>query len=328
MMQDIFDYFRRKKLLLLGFLGCCIIFVVVFRLYGIDWQAVFYPALLSGVLVLCLLGVDLTRWLRHRQTLRFILRDPEMLARQYLPADAAPEYRQIVLRLLENQEALRQQQARQNQDMVDYYTTWVHQIKTPLSSMKLTLQGEDSPAARLMSADLLRTEQYVDMVMTFLRLESDSTDYVIRSYDLDSIVRSSLRKFAGEFILRKLRLQYAPLNTQVLTDEKWLSFVIEQVLSNALKYTPAGSVTVTLEPGQVLCIRDTGIGIAPEDLPRIFQRGFTGGNGRLEQHASGIGLYLCKQICTRLGHRIWAQSQPGQGTAVFLDLSRQELEIE
>ena len=213
-------------------------------------------------------------------------------------------------------------------DMIDYYTVWAHQIKTPIASMRLQLQNEDSSLSRRLSADLFRVEQYVEMVLTFLRLDSDSSDYLIREYDLDAIIRSAVKKFAGEFIGRKLKLVYEPVNVKVITDEKWLSFVVEQVLSNALKYTYAGSITITLEPEKKLCIRDTGIGIAPEDLPRIFENGYTGCNGRSDKKASGIGLYLCKRICTNLGHKITAASVVDEGTVICIDLSQRTLEAE
>ena len=184
-------------------------------------------------------------------------------------------------------------------DMVDYYTLWAHQIKTPIASMDLQLQSQDTPLARQLSVELARIGQYVEMVLVFLRLDSESTDYVFREYDLDALVRRSLRGFAGEFISRKLKLCYTPMELSVVTDEKWLSFVVEQVLSNALKYTPEGSVFVYLEEPDTLCIRDTGIGIAAEDLPRIYEKSFTGCQGRADHRASGIGLYLCKRICDR-----------------------------
>ena len=213
-------------------------------------------------------------------------------------------------------------------EMVDYYTIWAHQIKTPIASMRLTLQNEDTALSRQLTNDLFRIEQYVEMVLTFLRLNSASTDYVLREYDLDGMIRQSVKKYAGEFISRRLSLIYEPLHVNVLTDEKWLSFVIGQVLSNALKYTSSGSISITMEPGNRLCIRDTGIGIAPEDLPRIFEHGYTGYNGRVDKKASGIGLYLCKRICERLGHGIEAESRIDEGTCIIIDLSREHLEVE
>lgn len=166
------------------------------------------------------------------------------------------------------------------------------------------------------------------MVLCYLRLDSDSTDYVLKEYELDELIRQAVRKYAASFIRKKLRLEYEPVNCRVLTDEKWMLFVLEQVLSNALKYTKAGSISISQESPGILCIRDTGIGIAPEDLPRIFEKGYTGYNGRSDKKASGIGLYLCKRICRNLGHRIAAESAVGTGTVIRIDFRRAELEVE
>lgn len=166
------------------------------------------------------------------------------------------------------------------------------------------------------------------MVLTFLRLGSDSTDYVIKEHELDDIVRGAVKKLAGDFINKRIKLEYTELNVAVLTDEKWLAFVIEQVLSNALKYTLEGTVSVYLESPKTLCIRDTGIGIAPEDLPRVFENGYTGYNGRSDKKASGIGLYLCRRICDKLGHSISAESKAGEGTVIRIGLDKKKLEIE
>ena len=181
---------------------------------------------------------------------------------------------------------------------------------------------------RALREELRRIEQYVEMVLCYLRLDSNSTDYVIREYDLDEIVKQAVRRHAATFIRKKLRLEYEPLGARVVTDEKWLLFVIDQVLSNALKYTNEGGIAITLETPKTLCIRDTGIGIAPEDLPRIFEKGYTGDNGRSDKKASGIGMYLCSRICANLGHGISITSTPGQGTEVRIDLKNTELEVE
>ena len=182
-------------------------------------------------------------------------------------------------------------QEAQRQDMLDYYTTWVHQIKTPMAVMKLYL-GTESPEHRAMGAELFRMEQYVDMVLQYLRLSSGENDLVIREYKLDELIREAVRKYAAQFVLKKLRLTYIPTEVSVVTDRKWFGCILEQLLSNAIKYTPAGgSIAICVEEG-ALHISDTGIGIAPEDLPRIFEKGYTGENGRLERTSSGLGLYL------------------------------------
>ena len=212
--------------------------------------------------------------------------------------------------------------------MVEYYTVWAHQIKTPIAAMRLNLQSEDTESARKLMGDLNRIEAYVEMVLTFLRLDSNNTDYVIKEYDLDEIIRPAIRKFSRDFILKKLKLEYEPVNFRTITDSKWLSFIIEQVISNAVKYTSEGSVRIYMNVPGILCIEDTGIGISAEDLPRIFENGYTGFNGREDKRASGIGLYLCKRISDNLGHKIYAEPKVGEGTKIFLDMRAKKLDVE
>ena len=308
----------------------CLIFAVTFALYHLPIEAVFYPASICGALGLMLLAIDFRRVLRKHQKLERIQTLSDAIGENFPEIEGLEDadYQQIICLLHEEQTRFHADTARRYEDMVDYYTIWAHQIKTPIASMRLTLQNEDSALSRKLSGDLFRIEQYVEMVLMFLRLDSDSTDYVIREYDLDAIIRQAVRKFSGDFIARKIQLVYEPVHIKVITDEKWLSFVIEQVLSNALKYTPSGSITIFMEATNTLCIRDTGIGIAPEDLPRIFDKGYTGYHGRVDKKASGIGLYLCRRICSNLGHIITAISTVDEGTTIEIDLSQYKLEIE
>ena len=308
----------------------CGIFTLTFWLYRLPVEAVLYPTAVCTILGLVLLVVDFRRVLTKHQKLERIRTLSDAIGENFPEIEGLEDedYQQIIRLLHEEQTRFRADTARRYEDMVDYYTIWAHQIKTPIASMRLTLQNEDSALSRKLSGDLFRIEQYVQMVLMFLRLDSDSTDYVIREQDLDTIIRQAVRKFAGEFIARQLQLIYEPVNTKVVTDEKWLSFVIEQVLSNALKYTPSGSITISLEAPKTLCIQDTGIGIAPEDLPRIFEKGYTGYHGRADKKASGIGLYLCKRICNNLGHTITARSIVDVGTIIDIDLVQTKLEVE
>ena len=324
------SYLRQRRGVLLTFLLFGSLFAVTFALYSLPVQAVAYPFLLCAVAGSILLAADYCQALRRHRQMERVLRLPDEIAASLPPADTVEreDYRQLVALLEESRRQIQSQAQRRYGDMVDYYTLWAHQIKTPIASMRLTLQNEDSDLARSLSGDLMRVEQYVEMVLGYLRLESPSSDYVIRNYALDDIVRQAVRKFASQFIRRKLRLEYTPLNVSVITDEKWLLFVIEQVLSNALKYTRSGSVSITLEAPKTLCIRDTGIGIAPEDLPRVFEKGYTGSNGRTDKRATGIGLYLCRRILAKLGHSITIASTPGVGTTVRIGLEQDALEVE
>ena len=319
-------YLRSRLGVLLLFAAFALILTVSFLLYHLPVEAVLYPAALCLVLGALALLIGFLRVRRRHQVLTG-LRELESELPEVREIEAA-DYREIA-RLLQqmNQEA-RTRAETDRSAMVDYYTLWVHQIKTPIASMRLRLQEEDSDLARSLLADLGRIERYVTMVLTYLRLEEGASDYVFRETDLDLLLRPIFRQFAGEFISRRLKLDYTPIRARVLTDEKWLSFVVEQLLSNALKYTPEGTVSVFLEAPATLCIRDTGIGISPEDLPRVFDRNYTGLAGRMDQRASGIGLNLCKRVCDNLGHGLSLQSEPGRGTTVRIDLSTRKTVIE
>ena len=308
-----------------------LVFAVVFWLYGLPVQAVLYPAAICGALGVLFLISDIRRERsKHRRLCELeALPAPLMSGFPGRESPAEEDYRRIIERLREEMADLGNQMNRRYEEMIDYYTAWVHQIKTPIASMRLTFQNEDSALSRKAAGDLFRIEQYVEMVLVFLRLDSESTDYVFREYDVDGMIRQAVRRFSSQFIDKKLRLVYEPVRLSVITDEKWLLFVLEQVLSNAVKYTPSGGcVTIDLEAPATLCVRDTGIGIAPEDLPRIFEKGYTGRNGRSDKRASGLGLYLCRRICGQLGHRITANSSPDSGTVIRIRLDQKKLDVE
>ena len=325
-MKLIGQYLRSRAVTILLFVLFAGIMAFSFSLYHLPVKAVLYPAVLCALLGLGALVIGFLRTL-HMHKLISGLREMDTELPEVRDVEAA-DYREIVRLLREQNREIRTGAETEMRAMMDYYTLWAHQIKTPIASMRLRLQEEDTPQARTLLADLGRIERYVSMVLTYLRLEGSSTDDVIRETDLDSILRPVFKQFAGEFISRKLKLDYTPVNKRVLTDEKWLSFVVEQLLSNALKYTPAGTVSVYLEEPAVLCIRDTGIGITPEDLPRVFERSYTGLTGRADKRASGLGLSLCKQVCDKLGHGLSIESEPDKGTTVRVDLGTRKLDIE
>ena len=321
------DYIKSRRGVLLFFALAAVLLGVSFALFHLPLRAVAYPCTLTLLLGLAALALDFRRVYKlHRELSQLETTAAELIG--VLPAAASvPEadYQAIVQSLCRQSADAAAKAAADRADMLEYYTLWAHQIKTPIAAMRLRLQSEDSDSSRRLLADLGRIEQYVEMVLCYLRLDSDSTDYVFREQELDPILRQAVRRLSGQFIRRRMHLQYEPLGVRVLTDEKWLLFVVEQVLTNALKYTPAGgTITIELEEPKTLCIRDTGIGIAPEDLPRIFEKGYTGVNGRADKKASGLGLYLCRRICRALGHTIRANSSPDSGTVIRIDLSSHE----
>lgn len=323
-------YVKQKKENILRFILMSCIFLCVFALYHLPIAAVLYPVGLCSILSIFLCYTDYKKAKKKHEKLLELQSLSAELIQDFPGAESIAEqdYQKLVQFLCEAQAVLVTKMNGSYTDMIEYYTIWAHQIKTPIASMRLHLQNEDTDVSRQLSEDLQRVEQYVEMVLAFLRLDTESTDYVIKEQNLDEIVRGAVKKFSTSFIRKKLRLIYEPINISVITDEKWLSFVVEQVLSNALKYTREGSITIYPETPKKLCIKDTGIGIAPEDLPRIFENGYTGYNGRADKKASGIGMYLCKRICDKLGHSIYIASEPDIGTVVTIDLEQKKLEVE
>ena len=329
-MEYIVSYIKQHRLALLAFVLCAVLFAATFLFYRFPLKAVLYPTVLCLVLLAGFAAADIVRTRKKHAELERIKCFDAKLADSFPEADGVLEadYQEIIHLMREQHERAEQRTEQGLREMMDYYTVWVHQIKTPIASMRLALQSEDTAESRQLQSELGRIERYVEMVLTFLRLGADSTDYVIKEHELDDIVRGAVKKLAGDFINKKIKLEYTELDEKVLTDEKWLSFVVEQVLSNALKYTSEGTVSIYTESPKTLCIRDTGIGIAADDLPRVFENGYTGYNGRSDKRASGIGLYLCRRICNKLGHTISAESKAGEGTVIRIGLDRKKLEIE
>ncbi len=210
-------------------------------------------------------------------------------------------------------------------DRNDYYLMWTHQIKTPIAAMKLLLENgeERDKNSFYMREELFKIEQYVEMVLTFQRLESLSSDLVLREYDLYEILKQTVKNFSVLFINKGLSLELQEMQFRVLSDEKWLGFCVGQLISNSVKYTKHGCITIQAKEEMervILCVEDTGIGIRSEDLPRIFERGFTGCNGRMDEKSTGIGLYLCHRIFEHLGITIRVESAVDRGTKIFLGI--------
>ncbi len=311
-------------------LACVCVFALIFSLYDLETEAVLYAGALCLLLLFLVLAAGFVRCLRHHRRYEEVFRSLPLLPEELLPAGTVEEadLQKLFAELGRRMEAALTEWENRRQESLDYYTVWVHQIKTPISVMRMTLESEDTEEHRELSAELFRIEQYVEMVLSYLRLDSDSSDYVFQEYELDSIIRQAVHKYAPLFVRKKLKLSWKPSGIRVLTDEKWLLFILEQILSNSIKYTPAGTVTITAAPDKILKITDTGIGIAPEDLPRIFEKGFTGYNGRADKKSTGLGLYLCKKAAGRLSHQISVQSKPGKGTTVSIDLNTEKLRTE
>ena len=213
-------------------------------------------------------------------------------------------------------------------DLVDYYTLWVHQIKTPIAASKLLVsEVTDRQLKQQLEQEIFKIDSYTNLVLQYLRLESFHDDLVLKKENVEDLVKEVIRKYAIFFIQKGLSIDLHDLDRRIVTDKKWLLIVIEQILSNSLKYTNEGGVEIYME-GSDLCIKDTGIGIKNSDRLRVFERGFSGYNGRITQQSSGLGLYLTQKISQELGHQIRIESELGQGTTVRIKFAEVNLIVE
>lgn len=337
-------YFREKRIILLLYFTTVFLFVAVGSLYHIaNLGKLLYAFCLTFVLwgsVGVLKGLQYVKKSKKTENAIMLLEKTHVLSMEELfpegwnEAGAREEEgskslegdgRRLLSLICDGQNKERSRWEEQAAERKDYFLMWTHQIKTPISAMKLLLEGEDRQDKEnfLMREELFKIEQYVEMVLSYQRLEDMSRDMVLQEYKLFPLLKQSVKKYAVLFINKNIRFVLCETAVSVLTDEKWFAFCFEQIFSNSIKYTEQGEISVSCaERGEkvVLQIADTGLGIRAEDLPRIFEQGFTGYNGRMDKKATGIGLYLCKRICEQLGIEIAVESTVGVGTTVTLSI--------
>lgn len=338
-----FRYFWEKRAVLLLYFVTVFLFVAVEALYHIEnLNKLLYAALLTFVVWGAAGFWQGYKYVRRSRRLEKAARyfdksgelPLEILGQEAPMTEAGVEsaetmeeaYGTFLSLICERHEMQSRQWAKRSAECGDYYLTWTHQIKTPISAMKLLLERQEFHGREsfLMREELFKIEQYVDMVLTFQRLESISSDLALQEYDLYSLVKQAVKKYSVLFINKGLKLELQEMHLRVLTDEKWFVFCVEQLLSNSIKYTAGGGISIGAQAAEerrvMLWIEDTGIGIRPEDLPRIFERGFTGYNGRLDKKSTGIGLYLCRQVFAHLGITVNVESEEEKGTKVTLGI--------
>ncbi len=280
-----------------------------------------YFFLLSSFLTFLFLAWDMFAEAQvYRQEVLYAERDPK-----------SPLECELAEKLEERESELYQKKSEAQSkltDLLDYYTLWVHQIKTPIAASRLLVaEISDREIKQQLEQEIFKIDSYTNLVLQYLRLESFHDDLVFEQVQVEDLVKDMVRKYALFFIQKGLTVNLHDLDKTIVTDKKWLLVVIEQILSNSLKYTKQGGLEIYMED-QELCIKDTGIGIKNSDVLRVFERGFSGYNGRLTQQSSGLGLYLSKKISEELGHQIRIESEVGIGTTVRIKFSDMNLIIE
>ena len=324
-MEILKSYLKKNIKVYILFIFFILIFFIMFYLYNLPLEALIYTGSFCFLAALIASFSDFVNYKESYKKLNFleqnILNDLEALPKSL---DIRIDYyHKIIEKLYEELEKLTQENRQKNTDMVDYYSMWVHQIKTPIAAMNFLLDNEEVDQ-KILQQELFKIERYVEMVLTYIRLDSISSDYVITKINLDEVVKDTVKKYAALFINKKIKLNYVSHETMVISDKKWLSFAFEQILGNSVKYTSTGG-EITIETCEnKLIIEDNGMGIKEEDLPRIFEKGFTGFNGRYEKKSSGLGLYLCKKTLDKLGHHIEISSTVGKGTRVEITFPKED----
>lgn len=327
-MKYIIHYLNyRKAFYLLSFLFIGIFYLVLF-LYGGIIPAINYATILCLSILVIYFIVDCSLFIRKYKRLDYLAHQENIYTGDLIkPKNSIEEqYYNLLLKVDRLHKELENKNDKDYHDRLDYFTLWVHQIKTPISALRLLVQS-DSTSSNDLLMQILRIEQYVDMALHYIKITHMSSDLKIAQYDLSQIINEVVKKQATFFIQRKIKLIIDSIDRNILTDEKWISFVIEQVISNALKYTKDGSIHI-YEKDNILYIEDTGIGIKEEDLPRIFEKGFTGYNGRVDKKASGLGLYLCKRVVDNLGYTMKVESILGKGTIISINFYKKSIQVE
>lgn len=349
-MKLFLDYISKIKFYIILQLFPVILAEIIFFLYQLPIEPMVYVTVFWLITGICACLNGFYRYRKKVEQLELIAAAPDInLSQMDSPVGQDERFQQEIMQQL-NQMRIDVENASQksSEDMTDYYTMWAHQIKTPIFALRLLLQESPEENKEKLS-ELFKIEQYVEMVLGYLRTEDMSSDFKLSRCSLDRIIRDQIHKYAGIFVSKKLTLTYESISQDVLTDEKWLGFVIGQILSNALKYTRTGGIRIYLEKklsldtddvsisignddcnkveNLTLVIEDTGIGIRAEDIPRIFEKGYTGVNGRDDNRATGIGLYLSNKIMRKLGHRLYIISTEGKGTKVSLEFSVEDLSM-
>jgi len=322
--KSIILYLKKQWIFFLCFALIYLVLIFMMTLYRFAATAVIYSLFISLLPLFSLLLFDFIRFhRRYREIETYSVLPMEEL--ETMPAGNTQTDRALTEIINQMSRRVRHEIKKNNLaslEQTDYYTLWVHQIKTPIAAAHMILQSNPYEQSGALKQELFKIERYSEMALGFIRIESMNADFQFKQHKAYDIVRQAVKKYSTVFIYQKLSLELEPFPNVILTDEKWLLFALEQILSNALKYTKTGKITITMNENDVLSIRDTGIGISPEDLPRIFEKGFTGYNGRLNKSSTGLGLYLCKKVLIRLSNRIAIFSDKGSGSVVRLYLHR------
>lgn len=327
-MKISYEYLKEKLYFIILAFVTSLIIVLFLRAVKCNGQVIIVVSFLFWGMVLAVLAIEYIRRVTYYKNLKETLAS---LDQKYLLAEIIDEaqfldgqvlyetMREVNKSMLENVNKYRQF----GEEYKDYIEMWVHEIKTPLAAGKLIISNNPSEVTKSIEEELNKVEDFVEQALFYARSTTVEKDYVIKEISLKDTVNKVIKKNAKTFIYKKIKIDLQNIDERVYSDAKWLEFILHQIIGNALKYTPEESGVITLSTSKqsdqlLLSIEDNGQGIPLQDLPRVFDKGFTGKNGRSNEMATGMGLYLCKLLCDKLYLDIHITSMVGKGTCVVI----------
>ncbi|MBG9988582.1 sensor histidine kinase [Aerococcaceae bacterium DSM 111176] len=274
-----------------------IIFAILFALYSLDWTIY-----LGGAgLVLLILAFSIA--------IQFVTYKQQVSLKEELQ-ETQNTLKEVKFANIQKERALE-----------DYFMLWVHQIKTPITASKLLLESaQTTPLNQQLKQELISIDNYTNLALNYLKVSHTDSNLNYDKVTLDQIIAPLLRKYRTQFIQSNIKLHYEKIEAEVLTDPNLAQVMIEQIISNALKYNKQGDLWISYSK-DVLAIEDNGQGISEENLPRVFERGYSGMNGQLNEKSSGIGLYMVRLISKRLNHPVSIKSELGEGTTLTIEFN-------
>lgn len=315
-MKEMYRFLKLKTHSLIIFI-VYISFLIVSSLFGLNRNYILYIILVSIFMFLVDMLISYSKYKNYTNELDLWVKD---ISSKKPDIIEATDFAETMIALKEKNTDMENAFELKMKAFKDYITIWTHQIKTPLFSLVLILDDHpvDIYAAK---NEVFEIEEYIDTLLSYMRLESLSTDFVFEDLSLDKLISSSIKKYSKVFIKRKNKINFDPTNLYLTTDKKWFALIIDQILSNSNKYTQNGTISIYIEDKNLI-IKDTGIGIRKEDLPRVFEKSYTGYNGRIYKKSTGIGLNLVKTTAENLSIDVGIDSKVDVGTKVILNIGR------
>lgn len=300
-------------------------FLVTFLLYDLPFIAFKDGLLFVGFIVLIWVMIDMRQAYKKHQLLQQIIKQETIDNQLYQNITLGntlveEDYQALLKKISRDNQRLEHELSSEQQKLLDYYAMWSHQIKTPLAALQVLVETDPTATTKIKN-EISTIDGYLSMMLHYLKMTNLQDDLVLKKVALEDVVKKVIKKYRLFFFQKELSITLEPFTKEIVTDEKWLVFILEQLIFNSIKYTKSGGIIISLTD-ETLIIQDSGIGILPQDLPRIFESGYTGFNGRHHQKATGLGLHMSQNVAEQLGINLKIESEMGVGTTVFVTFSQ------